>query len=452
MEFLDKLVLPMPMENLVLLGYLQMIALSALLIYSGILFGSTAISVYFNRKAKKEKTSNYAYFAKDMIDLITGSKMFAFGLGVVPFLAIIMIYMQLLHQSGAYVAKYLIFAFVIYLAAIVLIHIYQHATDLNYIFGLFKSKIKDAEDKHTRNFLEFRSKTETLNTRTGFWGVVLLGLSLFLFIGSLSLAVENWKWAEVDTSLEVIFSFSAFFKFMHFVCASFAVTAIAFIIKKFKWQEEPTFADEEYIDFAKKFNLKIAIIFTFVLPLFFILNLLLTPKIALNYTMFGLTVVGLITIFILLHFLYEMLRKNKFAYVSIAFYLLLAVIAVSQVKEQMIFKQANEEQMAVLAANFEKHSEAMLAAMGKDTKEVNGEELYKGKCIACHDFEKVLVGPAHKNVLPKYLDNPEALAKFILNPTKIDPAFPPMPSQGLRPREAEAIAKYMLEYYGPQVK
>lgn len=361
--------------------------------------------------------------------------------------------MQLLHQSGAFVTKYLIFSFVIYLAAIVLIHIYQHAADLNFIFGFFKSKIKiDESDKQTRDFIDFYEETKSLHSRTGFWGAILLAVSLFLFIGSLTLAVENWRWGTVDNALEIILSFSALFKFMNFIVASIAVTAVAFLIKKYKWQDEPTFEDEEYIAYAKKFNLSVALIFSMVLPLFFVLNLIITPKTAINNVMFGMALIGLIMIFVLLHFLYEMLRKNKFIYISAAFYLLVAVIGVSQVKEQMIFKQANAEHTAMLAVNYEKYNEEMLAKAGKSAVEVSGEDIYKGKCVACHAFDRKVVGPAHKDILPKYIDNPEALAKFILNPTKVDPNFPPMPSQGLRPKEAQAVAKYMIEHYGPELK
>lgn len=453
MEFLDKLVIPQSETNLLLLNLLQMISLTALLIYSGILLGSISLSVWFNRKARKEHSFKFAYLAKDMADLITSGKLFAFGLGVVPFLAIIMVYIQLLHQSNSFVPKYLIISFILWMIAVALIYIYQHATDLNYFFEFFKRKIKPEEtDKQTKDFIAFYEKTELLHTRTGFWGVTLLIISLYIFIASLNLAVENWRWSYVDTSIELILSFSAFFKFMHFVSAAMAMTAIAFLIKKFKWQEEPTFADEEYIEYAKKFNSSVALVFAMILPLFYVLNLIITPKTALNDFIFGFALIGLVVLFVLLHFLYEMVRKHKFIYLSIVFYLLIVVIGISQVKEQLVFRYANAQHTAKLAKNYEVFYQNMLAKAGRGATQISGEEIYKGKCVACHDFEKKVVGPPHKLVLPKYIDNPEALAKFILNPVKVDPAYPPMPSQGLRPKEAEAVAKYMIEHYGPKLK
>ncbi|HPU24223.1 MAG TPA: c-type cytochrome, partial [Candidatus Kapabacteria bacterium] len=168
--------------------------------------------------------------------------------------------------------------------------------------------------------------------------------------------------------------------------------------------------------------------------------------------LFGFALLGLVLLFVLLHFLYEMVRKSKFMYISATFYLLIAVIGISQVKEQLVFKYANAEQTERLAKNYEVFYQDLLAKAGRGEAEINGEEIYKGKCGACHDFERKVVGPPHKLVLPKYIDNPEALAKFILNPVKVDPAYPPMPSQGLRPKEAEAVAKYMIEHYGPKIK
>jgi cytochrome c len=46
--------------------------------------------------------------------------------------------------------------------------------------------------------------------------------------------------------------------------------------------------------------------------------------------------------------------------------------------------------------------------------------------------------------MPKYQGKKDALVAFILNPVKVNPAYPPMPNQGLRPAEAESIATYLL--------
>jgi cytochrome c551/c552 len=74
-----------------------------------------------------------------------------------------------------------------------------------------------------------------------------------------------------------------------------------------------------------------------------------------------------------------------------------------------------------------------------------GERIYAEKCASCHAFDVKVVGPAHKDVLPKYRGQKDNLAAFIVNPTKVDPAYPAMPKLGLSRREAVAVADYLFE-------
>ena len=63
-----------------------------------------------------------------------------------------------------------------------------------------------------------------------------------------------------------------------------------------------------------------------------------------------------------------------------------------------------------------------------------------------------LIGPPHKEVLSKYIGKKEELVKFLMNPVKIDPNYPAMPNQALKTKEAEALADYMFEHYGPMLE
>ena len=74
-----------------------------------------------------------------------------------------------------------------------------------------------------------------------------------------------------------------------------------------------------------------------------------------------------------------------------------------------------------------------------------GAELYGEHCASCHSWDKKVVGPAHKDVIPKYRGQRDRLVTFILTPSKIDAAYPPMPPQSLSLREATAVAEYLLK-------
>lgn len=453
MDLFDKLVLPQSGDNLILLNYLQMIAVSILLVYAGILFSSSALSIYYNRVGRTKKSQKHLFLAKDMIDLIAKGKIFAFGMGVIPFLAVIMVYIQLLKGAGSPAIIYMIVSFVLFLISIAMIHFYQNASELHYIFDMMKDKMgNDEKDSKIKNFIAYQENNSNTGIRTGFWGVVLLGLTLFLLISAITLASDKSIWSSYKNPFKLLIYANGMIKFMHFITTSVALTSIAFLIKKFKWEDEPTFEDGTYIEFAKKFTLSSALIFAAFQPVFFLLNLLITPKATLNYEIFGLSLITLFMIFVLVHLLYDMIRRVHFRYISLAFYLLVGIAALVNIKEQTVFKSANAAQVVTLDAVFVKHQEELLAASGRAVTEVSGEDIYKVKCMACHQFETKLVGPPHKEVLPKYINNQAALIQFIMNPVKVNPAYPSMPSQGLKPKEAEAVAKYMIEHYGPKLK
>ncbi|GAB1370849.1 hypothetical protein MASR1M45_09110 [Candidatus Kapaibacterium sp.] len=90
MELLDKLVIPQPEYNLVLLNYFLMLGLSIFFVYTGALYGSMILSVYFRGKSKG--FNKYSFLTKDFADIATDKKSYGYGLGVVTFLSIIFIY------------------------------------------------------------------------------------------------------------------------------------------------------------------------------------------------------------------------------------------------------------------------------------------------------------------------------------------------------------------------
>jgi cytochrome c len=81
-----------------------------------------------------------------------------------------------------------------------------------------------------------------------------------------------------------------------------------------------------------------------------------------------------------------------------------------------------------------------------------GLKVYNEKCSSCHAFDVKVVGPPHRLVVPKYKGDEAKLMAFILNPVKIDPAYPAMPKLGLTRREAQAAAGYLLKAIDEPVK
>ena len=146
-----------------------------------------------------------------------------------------------------------------------------------------------------------------------------------------------------------------------------------------------------------------------------------------------------------------MKRNNNNTYIKYSFTAFIIVIFLFSFKDKSALSSSNLKHIVVLNKEYEIHKQEQLASLGLGEVKVNGSEIYNGRCTACHKAEDSPTAPAHKGIIGKYLaqsDPKAALIKFILSPVKVNPNWPPMPNQGLNPKEAEAIVDYMIEKFG----
>lgn len=457
MDFFDSLVLPHSGDNLILLKYLLILANVVFLIFSGVLFSSSILSFIFRNRSKKlakqgsEFLSESQFFfrlSSDYIDLITASKIMGFGLGIVPFFSIILIYNQLLYLTTVNISGFLIFAFILYLIGITLAYSYKHSLHLSWIF----KRIKQNESIDEEEINNYKEATEKLNSRTSIWSIFFLFFSLWIFVGSSALVVDKSHWVGEISLLNILFSFDSITKFLHFIITAFGITGVSFIVKFYFWDKPSFERSERYTEYSQRLNSWIALAFTFFQPLFFVFNLFTTPKTAMINLIYLIITITFFLSFIVLHLFYKSIRENDYKSAVPGFYILLIIFSLIIFKEQTAFGISVSDQILKLSDKYEQEEKALLVASGGGEPKVNGEELYKAKCVACHRFDEKLVGPPHKEVLVKYLNKKDDMVKYILNPVKIDPNYPPMPAQGLKPNEAKAIVEYMYEHYGNEIK
>lgn len=442
MDFLDKLVIPQPDYNLELMNGLLIFALMIFLVHSGILFGTMILSVFYKPDKYSEKNRNKYLFAKELSEVLTGNVTYLLGVGFVPFLAIIMFYTQLLHKADVNVVSYLLLALVLYSVGIYFLYRYNKSYELDNVLLKVKNNMKDDED-----FANLDESNSNIKKSSGFWGMIFLFFAMWIFIGSVALAVDRTLWDKYISVFWLFISTDAIIKFIHFISASFAIGATTFLFIKFIWNRSDKKYDDEYNKYSQGKALRIGLIFTFVQPVLFVVNLVITPKYALSSGIFLLSLSGVFFVFLSLIFLYISAKTDKLKYVSYSF--IFAVIFVSFIgaKEKTAFGISNKEQIAELDKQYEEYHNEFMASLGRSTEEVSGEEIYQ-RCMACHKDEDTPAAPAHKNIIDKYLDDRAALVQFISNPVPVNPDYPPMPNQGLKPKEVEAVADFLLEKYG----
>ena len=110
----------------------------------------------------------------------------------------------------------------------------------------------------------------------------------------------------------------------------------------------------------------------------------------------------------------------------------------------MVLGNAIDDHIVKISAEADAEDQKKLAAV-VTTTDINADEIYNTKCIACHKFDQKVVGPPYNQTVPKYNGNVQQLAEFIYNPVKVDPGFPPMPNQGLTKKEATAMAQWLIQ-------
>jgi cytochrome c551/c552 len=143
-----------------------------------------------------------------------------------------------------------------------------------------------------------------------------------------------------------------------------------------------------------------------------------------------------------------MYKESKTNLGGSAIFVFLLLFSVIVYKDQLAFDTTSKTEMRELNQEYELYVAKIKDKAGiQEVVEISGEDIYNAKCIACHRFDTKLVGPPYNDVLPKYEGNKDGLVEFILNPVKVNPEYTAMPNQGLKPKEAEAVADYIIKIY-----
>lgn len=447
MEIIDQLIRPPSANQILLIRYILTVALLLFVPYMCMLMGASVLSLFFAWRGNKRKNNLYLRFAKDVIERLTITKNAELALGIIPVLSVLFSYAQLLYEAKTITMGVMALSAVFFIAAFIFIYRYRSSFKYESVLNAFKSFIKHESGKKlsTEDVInEFEDNINKTKNTSGKAGVLLLYIAAYLFTGSTRLAADPQRWAEVNNVLELLFSWTTFWDFLYLLAASGTITGCAVLFYFFKWQGGIKDMDEEYSMFVKKFAAGLAFTSAIILPILLYYNFIYLPETALSLSVFFYMLLTLAVILLLCNFLYSVIKNQELRFVNLAFVLVFLVFLFTIIKDQLAFGNAVKEQTLLIT---QKADEQEKEKKGKlvTTEGISGEEIYKTRCASCHRFDTRLVGPPHDQVVPKYGGNVDKLAEFILNPVKVDAGYPPMPNPGLKPKEAAAVAKYMIE-------
>jgi cytochrome c len=442
MNILDQFVIPPNLEHVGLLSVMQIISLLTFLPFAGIMLGASVFSVYFNKKGKKTGNPLFISIAKDIIDKLTVGKAAGFALGILPLITIFLIYAQLLFGVKLISVGLLFLSLVLYIISFIFIYNYKSAFQFETILNSLKNGGNVPDET-----IKYENKLNTSGMRYGVWGITLLFISSFLFVGSTTIAAKPSIWASVDNILKLLISAPIWINYFFFISTSFAITGGAILYFFFVWQGGIANASDEYKETVKKFAVVSAFMGSLVQPVFIFAGTLFLPSTGSSSGVYVFAGFTLLAILLVCNILYYIYKNSDMRLAGAVFFLMFIVFTFSIVKDQLAFKNSLKEHLLVLngkAEEIAKEKEGMIVQVNA----ADGEKIYNEKCFACHKFDVKLVGPPYQETVPKYNGDLKKLAEFIYNPQKVNPSYPAMPNQGLKMKEAEAIAKYIMDKVG----
>jgi cytochrome c len=443
MDFLDNLVLPQSAEHIELLHYMLILLLALFVPFISIIFGGTFASIHYGKKFRKTKTLYFKKFSKDVIEYVTVNNGVGVILGIVPLIAAILIFAQLLHTAEIQTVSFLAMSLLMIIVALFMIYTYRYSMVLSNVFESVNSNSivdKDAEE----DYQKIKAKSSLLSLKYGKSGLVFLFIGIWFYVAAITSATSftTWNFPGFFTALAAP---KVLLNLLIFIAFAFALTNGAILFIHLYWNESKKDEDPLYTKFVKDTASKAGLKASIPLPILIAINLFSFSDSTLSGSIFIYTVLSVMLIFLAYHLFYMIQFKNDYRFGSFIFFILIFAWIAFIVKDQKAMTNATEKHSLVLSTEYDR----ILAELkGEGTVAVlSGKEIYDVRCASCHMFDQKLVGPAHFDVLPKYVGKEAQLVAFIRNPGKIDPAYPPMPNPGLKPQEADAVAKYLLEEF-----
>ncbi len=443
MDVLKEAAITQSTEHLQLLLFILNVVFVLFLPYLGFLLGTSLVSCRYNVLGRRERNETFLRFARDLVDTPMLSKGAVVFLAVLPSVSLVFLYAQILQDTPAIAVGLMGFGCIALIAGVALLLYYRFTFNLGGILSGYESLMKK-EGRQEERIADYARRNERNHLRAGRYGIGLLVVSGILIVGAFADAVDPTIWPEVDTVFDLLLVPGFYAAGLELAAVALGVTGVGILYFLLSWQGGVKNRAPEYDALIRRTGLRAAFLGLMLQPVTIPGSLALLPDVAASGMLYGLSGLALALVFVVLHFLYAFRLDGRTLYVSRAFVIMVIAFVLILTKDRLAIGNGIREHGAHLAVAYEKESEDLRNRLGIAAVTMSGKEIYDARCSACHLFDERKVGPPYRSVIPKYGGNKARLVAFILNPVKVDPAYPNMPNQGLKPQEADSIASFLL--------
>ncbi|MGH1363358.1 MAG: c-type cytochrome [Calditrichia bacterium] len=418
-----------PRADFIVIARYIVIVLSFLFVpYISVLFGSVVFSLAASTKGHFEEKPLLSRFSEEVMGMLGNNLVAGLVLAILPLVTMLIAFSQLMYGSVIYanIGQYLLITTILIAAGIISAYVFNKS-------------------------FATRDKSIGMHAFLGLGSAGTLTAGIFAFVSSVTVLMWPEKWDQIQSIIPLTFDWNMIARFKLFLFASLAFTGASILFYFFRWdggKEEEMGTD--YRGLVRNVGGGTTLAFSILSALMFLWFMVTLPYPAKSKLVYLLGVVVLFFLMLAVLRSYGILSSKTTAPATSVFVFLLGFFLMTFVTESaargnsLLYQNYKLDQIAEKVA-FDIEIARSEKSRGVEASIELGEEIYAAKCAACHRFDVKLVGPPHIDVVPKYNGDVEALKEYIYNPIKVDANYPAMPSQGLKPFEAESAAMYLLK-------
>ena len=447
MDFLKTLALPQSLQHYRLVLFMMAVITPLLVSYAGALVGASGLSLWFLRRGKESQDREYLRDAQRLMGLVLPDKGTPVLLGIIPVWAIMFLSAQVLQGTSSIGISAWLAAAVCLSIGIGLLSAYRFAFRLGNILTSYEGLVAAGSESSDggEDVVKYHKTMDASGWRAGTYGLVFSFLALFFIAAAMELTTNPVVSADVDSFFVLVLSMNVWLQTIILFVMALGMTGTLILSRiPAGVLHEENGPDEHLARIALRFSL----LSLLVLPLLLTVKILILPDAALSGWLFAACGAGILLLFATGHAIYALHREGGQSYGLIALLLFIGASTSMLTADQLIMNSATQEHAVALSVIHEKVTEELRSKLGIVLVKLTGDDIYNAKCSACHLFDQKKVGPPYLTVLPKYQGKKAQLISFILNPQKVNPAYPAMPNQGLKPAEADSIAGFILRKAG----
>jgi cytochrome c len=423
--------LPMPASEIDLQVLIVVLFLAHLL-FVNLMVGGALLTVAFEIRGLWR--TSYDALARKIAATVTVNKSVAVVLGVGPLLVMNALYALWFYSANALTGRAWLLIVPLVIAAFLLLYAHKYSWDV-------------------------LAERKGLHISIAAAATLLLLVVPLIFLANVNLMLFPERWLEVEGFLSTLLLANVMPRYLHFVLATVAVTALflAGWLCRRGFDFEAALPELDRCETRREL-LAIAFGATGLQLVAGPLVLMTLPPHGLSWLMIGNITAGLALALVGLGLLW---REMRAAGPLSARYWAVVVVLGCTVGFMLLGRHVyREEAIAPHRAMVAAHTAAFQASAvgaemrlavgaprvsGAEASAPPGERVFRAVCMACHAREERRVGPPLTEILDLYEGNPEGLIAWVRAPGKRRPDYPEMPPITMQDGQYRAVADYILE-------